>query len=476
MAVVNDGHDDAELLRRFDAAVAGLELPDLGELASQLALRRPDLLRSAPRPSLRRPRLAGVHVFTLRVDLDGARPPIWRRIEVRSNLTLDTVHQVLQAAFGWTDSHLHRFSLGGSPFAATSELFLCPFDVEEGEDDGVPAEDVRLDETIQEPGDVLHYVYDYGDSWELTIRLERVHPAEENVPAALCVAGRRAAPPEDCGHLTDAEELAQAVDDPAAFDIDEINQALLDPYVVLRDWGLTPRLVDLLKHLYATPVGDDLVARLMGLTTPMPTPTDDELATILAAFTWFLDRAADEGIELTSAGYLKPADVEAASKVLPAMRDWIGKNNRETHAVPLLDFRQTLQRLGLLRKYKGSLKLTRAGSAVRRSPRALWHHLAANLVAPSKDRFGQELSLLMLAYAASSRDGSLPVDSVAWALDRIGWRQRDGQPIKGFQLHHYEPGCLEVLANLAGPRSTRGSGWMLTAAASTLARAALFIQ
>jgi hypothetical protein len=87
---------------------------------------------------------------------------------------------VLQVAFDWTDFHLHRFSLGGHPFDKHSQLFLCPYDVEEGEqedDGGLPASEVRLDETVQEPGDVLHYLYDYGDSWELTLRLEQIVPA-----------------------------------------------------------------------------------------------------------------------------------------------------------------------------------------------------------------------------------------------------------------------------------------------------------
>ena len=74
----------------------------------------------------------------------------------------------------------------------------------------------------------------------------------------------------------------------------------------------------------------------------------------MRAYVWFLDRAKDGGIELTSAGYLKPTDVDAASRVVPAMGDWIGKNNRESLAAPLLDFRQSLQAIGLLRKYNRS--------------------------------------------------------------------------------------------------------------------------
>lgn len=65
----------------------------------------------------------------------------------RPAVRLDLVHQVLQVAFDWTDSHLHRFSRGGGAFARHSQLFLCPYDV------------------------------DYGDNWELTIRLEQVLPA-----------------------------------------------------------------------------------------------------------------------------------------------------------------------------------------------------------------------------------------------------------------------------------------------------------
>ncbi|MCC3322450.1 plasmid pRiA4b ORF-3 family protein [Gordonia bronchialis] len=127
------------------------------------------------------------------------------------------------------DYHLHRFSLGGGPFEFTSELFLCPFDVAEGEDEGSPAEAVRLDETMHDPGDTLHYVYDYGDDCRLTLRLEEITPLTNDAPPVRCVDAERAAPPEDCGHLVDAADLARVLDDPAHFDIDAVTAALDDP-------------------------------------------------------------------------------------------------------------------------------------------------------------------------------------------------------------------------------------------------------
>ncbi len=120
---------------------------------------------------------------------------------MRSDLGLDLVHSILQGAFGWSDSHLHMFAIGGGTFDRDSQLFLCPHDVEEGEQEGVPAASVRLDETLREPGDVLDYVHDYGDNWDLTLRLDARADAVDGA-LAKCVAGQRAAPRRtagDCG-------------------------------------------------------------------------------------------------------------------------------------------------------------------------------------------------------------------------------------------------------------------------------------
>lgn len=91
--------------------------------------------------------------YRVRADLTGTRPPLWHRLELSSDLFLDRVHDIMQEAFGWTDTHLHQFASDPAPYTPESESYLCPFDVREGED-GVPEEKVRLDEVLCDVGDV----------------------------------------------------------------------------------------------------------------------------------------------------------------------------------------------------------------------------------------------------------------------------------------------------------------------------------
>ncbi len=110
-------------------------LDELRDTTAQLLGLAGARARAAPQPVRRRRRRSPQQFsVTVRVDLVGAKPPMWRRLELPSTLRLDELHRVLQAVFGWTDSHLHRFSLGDSAFDDQVERFLCPYDVEEGED------------------------------------------------------------------------------------------------------------------------------------------------------------------------------------------------------------------------------------------------------------------------------------------------------------------------------------------------------
>jgi hypothetical protein len=426
------------------------------------------------RPDLRLARRRDVVVYRVRAHLDDSVPTIWRRLDLRSNLSLDLLHQALQVAFDWTDSHLHRFSLGGGAFDHHSQLFLCPYDIDNKEwpedDDGLPAAETRLDETLSEPGDVLHYLYDYGDNWELTLRLEEVLPAENNCPAAVVIDGERAAPPEDCGHLIDADSLAEVLPDPALFEPERVNKGFGDAYFVLREAGIDVRLVDLVHRLTYAPYGDDLTKAALTLAGARPLDTV-VVADNLRAYQWFLDRAKHGGIPLTTAGYLKPVDVEEASKVVPVMNDWIGKHNREVQCYPLLRFREGVQSLGLLRKHKGTLLLTKAGGVALRDSDRLWKHLAGRLIPKSDKEFDAQATMLTLAFAAASADSKLPFDKITALLAELGWRHSDGRSVSESSLRRLP--VNDVLINVTDQPVT-GARWnIVSPAAAALARTAL---
>lgn len=440
----------------FRAAVAGEELDDLRDLGEYI-----------PRPELRKRRRKDVVGYRITASLNDSDPLIWRTVEVRSDMRLDLVHEIVQAAFGWNNSHLHMFGIGGEPFDQRSQAFLCPFDVEEGEVDGIPEGEVQLDETLAEPGDLLHYVYDYGDHWDVTLRLDDVlsRPAE----LATCIAGNRAAPPDDCGSRRTAQALAEILDDPARFDLAEVNARLRDPLLVLDQTGLNSDLVRLLQQLRYEPT----VAPLVRLAAELPDSGSrlsvEDFDEFLRPIRWFLARARD-GLDLTSAGYLKPEDVAAACEVVPRGRSYPGSKKRESQT-PVLRFRTALQFFGLLRKSKGRLVVTKAGSRGLVESGFLWGHIASRLI-PTKPRFDREATLLTLLWATGS---SVSDEVLAAALEALDWRRDDGGSVTSYDLTIFVP-ALNALGQLA-PRCS--DSWDIIArgpAIQALAREALFWQ
>src|SRR5699024_819975 len=222
---------------------------------------------------------------------------------------------------------------------------------EEGEWEGTAEEEVRLDETLQEVGDRLHYIYDYGDNWNLTLTLAAVLPADDDAPRAVCTGGDRAAPPEDCGSRRDAKSLAEVLPDPAAFSVEEVNAAIADEKPALRAYAtllgmpreqlerVPERLVEMAYQLQFARLG--IAERLDQLLASDPERAEAAgeepgLEEALGAVTWFIDRAGEKGLALTAAEYLKPADVETVAQVMPAMADWLFAINREVDAFPVL--------------------------------------------------------------------------------------------------------------------------------------------
>jgi Plasmid pRiA4b ORF-3-like protein len=142
-------------------------------------------------------------VHTIKVTLAGSRPPIWRRLQVSSAITLRALHDVLQAAFGWEDYHMWVF-----------ENPLGRWGVADRELEINSAAAERLDQVAPHEADRLGYTYDFGDVWEHTILVEAVTAPEPGVAYPRCLTGRRACPPEDCGGIGGYDDLVEILTDP----------------------------------------------------------------------------------------------------------------------------------------------------------------------------------------------------------------------------------------------------------------------
>lgn len=177
-------------------------------------------------------------IFQIKITLKGvSKPPVWRRVLVPGGIRLHRFHETIQAAMGWLDYHMHVFS------AEAGEYGLADPDLGHRDE-----RRISLARILEEPGDRLIYTYDFGDDWDHEVLLEQVHRAEPDALYPRCVAGKGACPPEDCGGawgymdlralLADPEAdgrdetlewlgLDSAGEfDPAAFDVDAVNESL----------------------------------------------------------------------------------------------------------------------------------------------------------------------------------------------------------------------------------------------------------
>jgi hypothetical protein len=132
-------------------------------------------------------------IYQFKVTLRGLRPPIWRRVQVYDDLTFYEFHRVLQATMGWWDAHLHQFITPDRLFI-TDATTLSELGV-----DGWDEQKIRLKQLFKQEGQKMVYEYDFGDSWEHDVLLEKILPVETAVTYPRCLKGKRACPPEDCG-------------------------------------------------------------------------------------------------------------------------------------------------------------------------------------------------------------------------------------------------------------------------------------
>jgi tRNA (cmo5U34)-methyltransferase len=171
-----------------------------------------------------------VLIYQLKISLKGLIPPIWRKIQLQSDVTLPELHRILQIVMGWGNYHPYRFIIDRQTYGEEPNLKL--------------ARETRLSEVVTAAGSKFIYLYDPADDWQHVVKLEKIVSPQAGTSYPLCLAGQRACPPEECGGIWEYTNLLEILKnpehpeyremleqyggdfDPEAFNVDRVNKAL----------------------------------------------------------------------------------------------------------------------------------------------------------------------------------------------------------------------------------------------------------
>jgi hypothetical protein len=170
------------------------------------------------------PKLKPEKVYQLHISLKHIKPPIWRRFLVKDDVTFAKLHKIIQIVMGWEDEHLHEFTIDGRSIGTPSDEWFGP----EVEDE----KKTRLSKTNLAEKQKFRYEYDFGDSWEHVITVEKILPVESEVKYPICLAGKKACPPEDCGGFPGYQQLYKLSKLPK----NELDEEDMERLAWLTDW------------------------------------------------------------------------------------------------------------------------------------------------------------------------------------------------------------------------------------------------
>lgn len=156
--------------------------------------------------------------YQFRVELQGIQPAIWRTFQVDQEESLFDLHEILQIVMGWENAHLFEFRIKDRRFG------LLPDEDEfwDADEEVEDSEGVDLASLDLQKGDVIHYLYDFGDGWEHKIVVEEI--LEETTLTPVCKAGARNCPPEDVGGIFGYIHLLEVLRDPKHPEYAEITE------------------------------------------------------------------------------------------------------------------------------------------------------------------------------------------------------------------------------------------------------------
>jgi Plasmid pRiA4b ORF-3-like protein len=234
MANVTDKPESPDALLRMLLAYSGDSFEDRlrQELAKETFVGGKRVLKQElPRV----PKWARDSVHVVRVNLYGAKPPVWRRLEIPSFTPLGLVHEILQVAFDWSGYHLHRFETVCGEYEDSLQDDWS--DSGAGDESAVALAQVAATEKAK-----VVYVYDFGDDWRHDIVVEKIEPAAPGVAYPRCTGGRGETPAEDSGGIwTFNEGRAEGSSPRVGFNPADVTEALADRLTRIRIKSPNPR-------------------------------------------------------------------------------------------------------------------------------------------------------------------------------------------------------------------------------------------
>lgn len=287
--------------------------------------------------------------------------------------------------------------------------------------DAEPASGVVLSELLdaKKPGTALEYEYDFGDGW--THDVELLGAADLAAGELVCADGANRGPVEDSGGPHGYQRLLEIVADP---EHPEHEDATFWIYRVTGQYG---------KHFKPDHFDRQAANRKLRLLSlqwwPQPL-TDEERDAVLRPVRWLLENASPDGLELTKDGYLKPSMVLRTMEELGWSDPIMGKGNRETHTLPVLELRLHLMDWKLLRKLKGRLVLTPRGKRYLERPAELWDYMVEVVGRQEHDAVRLATGLYTQWHLTGMAPGpSERSEVIQQALRASGFVTRSGDPI-----------------------------------------------
>lgn len=156
------------------------------------------------------------NLYQIKITLGMIKPPIWRRLLVPAGIKLDRLSLAIQIAMGWYGGHLHQFVHRNKYYGIPDDDFPEPETLNEKR--------FSLEYFLKKVKDQLRYEYDFGDGWTHTILLEKILDNKTKLRMPICMKGKRACPPEDCGGPWGYQSLLEILSNPGHPDHDSMKE------------------------------------------------------------------------------------------------------------------------------------------------------------------------------------------------------------------------------------------------------------